>query len=99
MLEDKQVGLTFPGDANEGLIVILDHPDHFFSAGHLDPHANAVLDQLLEVFRFLERMFRGARRFALLCRTRSPYCFFLVVRSGVTEMRDGPPEPLPSASP
>jgi hypothetical protein len=69
VLEDEQVRLTGSGQADERLVIILDHPDNFFPVHQLDPHRRPVLDQLLEVPGLFERVLGRAPTFALLCRT------------------------------
>ena len=64
VLEDEQVRFAFTGEANEGVIVILDDTDDFLAAGHLHAHRRAVLNQLLEILRLLEGLFRRTRGFA-----------------------------------
>ena len=83
-----------------------DGKNGIFAIFHLHANALAALNQLLEVFRLLERLFGGASRFSLLWRTQFSCRFlvagsgvFLTVRSGVTEIRDGSEAPPPSASP
>ncbi len=61
VLEDKKVGFTFAGQADEGLVVILDGADHFLSVGQLDPDQRRILDQLFEILRLFKSLFRGAR--------------------------------------
>ena len=68
MLEDEQVRFSLAGEANEGMIVILDDTDDFLAARHLDADDRAVLDQLLEILRLLEGLLRRTRGFAGLCR-------------------------------
>ena len=100
MLEDKEVRLSVAGEPDEGLVVILDDALDLFAVRHFDADTGAGLDQLLEVLGFLEGVLRGARRFSLWWwRNSFSYFFFLPARSGVTEMRDGSSDPLPSASP
>jgi len=61
VLENKKVGFTFPGQADEGLVVILDDADHFLSVFQLDPDRYRILDQPFEVLGLFKRLFGRAR--------------------------------------
>jgi hypothetical protein len=45
VLENKKVGFTLSGQADEGLVVILDDANHFLSVFQLDPDRRRILDQ------------------------------------------------------
>ena len=64
VLEDEKVGFALAGQADEGLVVILDDADHFFSIFQLDPDQRRILDQLFEILCLFKRLFRGARGFS-----------------------------------
>src|ERR1035441_9596875 len=66
VFEDEEIGLAIASEANEGLVVILDGARHFLAILHLHAHGRRVLNQLLEVFGFLKRMFRRAPGFCAL---------------------------------
>jgi hypothetical protein len=70
VLEDEEIRLALAGQPDEGVVVILDYAVDLFTVQHFHAHGRRVLDQLLEVLGFLKRGFRGASRFALLCRNR-----------------------------
>ena len=67
VLEDEQVRLALARQADEGMVVIFDHARHFFSVRQLHAHGRGLLDQLLEVLGFLQRLLRRARRFLPGC--------------------------------
>ena len=60
VFENKKVGIALTGESNEGLVVILDDADHFFSIFQSDPDRRRMLDQLFEIFGLFKRLFRGA---------------------------------------
>src|ERR1017187_2241602 len=64
--EDEEIGLAGASETNEGLVVILDGARHFLAILHLHADRRRVLNQLFEVFGFLERMFRRAAGFCTL---------------------------------
>jgi hypothetical protein len=66
VFEDEEVGLAITGEADERLIVILDHALDLLAVFHLHADGSGMLDELLEVFDLFERLLRGASAFALL---------------------------------
>jgi hypothetical protein len=68
VLEDEKVGPAVASHADERQVVVFDHSDHFLAIYHFHPDERGVLDQLLEILRLFECLFRGARRFAAVCR-------------------------------
>jgi hypothetical protein len=63
VLENKKVGFTLAGQADEGLVVILDDANHFLSVFQLDPDRRRILDQQFEILCLFKRLFRRARGF------------------------------------
>jgi hypothetical protein len=61
VFENKKVGFTLSGQADKGLVVILDAADHFFSVFQSDPDQRRILDQPFEILRLFKRLFRRAR--------------------------------------
>jgi hypothetical protein len=64
VLEDEEVRLSLSGDADEGLVVILDHPNHFFSVSHFHADGGCPVDEVFEISGFLKGLFRRARGFS-----------------------------------
>ena len=64
VFENEQVGFTLAGQADEGLVVILDDANHFLSVFQLDSDRRRILDQLFEIFCLFKRLFRRARGFS-----------------------------------
>ena len=64
MFENEKVGFTFTGQADEGLVVILDDANHFLSVLQLDSNRRGTLDQLFEVLCLFNGLFRRARGFS-----------------------------------
>jgi hypothetical protein len=64
VFENKKIGFTFAGQADEGLIVILDDANHFLSVFQPDSDQRRILDQLFEIFCLFKRLFRRARGFS-----------------------------------
>jgi hypothetical protein len=64
VFENEKVGFTLAGQANEGLVVILDNANHFLPVFQLYSNRRRVLDQLLEVFCLFKGLFRRSRRFS-----------------------------------
>ena len=60
VFENEKVGIPFSGEANEGLVVVFDHADYFFSIFQFDPDRRRMLDQLFEIPGLFKRLFRGA---------------------------------------
>ena len=60
VFENKEIGIALPGHSDEGLVVILDDADHFFSIFQFDPDRRRMLDQLFEISGLLKRLLRGA---------------------------------------
>ena len=56
MLENEQVGLAVTRNADETLVVVLDNALHCLVIAQLDPNRRFLLDQMLQVFDFLERL-------------------------------------------
>jgi hypothetical protein len=44
VFENEKVGFTLAGEADEGLVVILDDANHFFSVFQPDPDQRRILD-------------------------------------------------------
>jgi hypothetical protein len=63
VLENKKVGFTLAGQADEGLVVILDDANHFLSVFQLDPDRRRILDQQFEILGLFKRLFRRSRGF------------------------------------
>ena len=82
VLEDEKVGLTSAGQADEGLVVILDRADHFLAIGQLHADRFGILNQLFEIFRLFKRLFRRARGFSLWWRSASPNASFSALCRG-----------------
>jgi hypothetical protein len=64
VLENKKVGFTLSGQADKGLVVILDDANHFLSVVQLDPDRRRILDQQFEIRGLFKRLFRRARGFS-----------------------------------
>ena len=60
VFENKEIGIALPGDSDEGLVVILDDADHFFSIFQFDPDRRRMLDQKFEILGLFKRLLRGA---------------------------------------
>ncbi len=61
MFENEKIRLALAGDADERVVVILDDPVDFLVVAQAHAHRDLLLDQMLEVFGFLKRMFGRAR--------------------------------------
>jgi hypothetical protein len=64
VLENEQVGFTLSGQADEGLVVILDDAGHFLAVFQLYADRRRVLDQQFEILCLFKRLFRRARGFS-----------------------------------
>jgi hypothetical protein len=64
VFENEKIGFTLTGQADEGLVVILDDANHFLSVFQLDSDRRRTLDQLFEVFCLFKGLFRRARGFS-----------------------------------
>src|SRR5436305_11151540 len=60
VLENEKIGFALARQANEGLIVVLDHSRHFFPIRQFHAHRRGVLDQALEIPDLFKRLFRRA---------------------------------------
>jgi hypothetical protein len=64
VFENEKVGFTLSGQADEGLVVILDDANHFFSVFQPDPDQRRILDQQFEILCLFKSLFRRARGFS-----------------------------------
>ena len=61
MLENKKIGFTLSGQADKGLVVILDAANHFLSVFQSDPDQGRILDQPFEILGLFKGLFGRAR--------------------------------------
>ena len=64
VFENEKIGFTFAGQADEGLVVILDDADDFLSVFQLDSNRRRILDQLFEILGLFKGLFRRACGFS-----------------------------------
>jgi hypothetical protein len=64
VFENEKIGFTLAGQADEGLVVILDDAHDFLPVFQLDSNRRRTLDQLFEVLCLFKGLFRRARGFS-----------------------------------